>query len=151
LPLADSSSHELALIHTDADMNTELIAHGFSNGFSGLFGGELIQRLQTPTLQIGLLTLRVVCVLPGLQNYLCYSNSVLYAKSGGQGKAASLAVAAGLMILFFVGPHIGTYIPRCMAGTILLHMGIDLMTEGFYDCKSSFSVEACTSVALNTF
>jgi SulP family sulfate permease len=140
----------LALINADTDMNTELIAHGFSNGFSGLFGGELIQMLHTPALQIGLLTLRVVCVLPGLQNYLCYSNSVLYAKSGGQGKASSLAVAAGLTILFLIGPHISTYIPRCMAGTILLHMGIDLIMEGVYDCKSTFSSEACLLVALNT-
>ena len=102
-------------------------------------------------MQIVVLTLRVVCVSPGLQNYLCYSNSVLYAKSGGQGKASSLAIVVGLTILFLVGPHIGTYIPRCMAGTILLHMGIDLMMEGVYDCKSFFAVEACTSVVLNTF
>lgn len=42
-------------------------------------------------------------------------------------------------MLFFVGPHIASYIPRCMAGTLLLHIGIDLILEGVYDCKSSYT------------
>lgn len=121
-------------------MNAELIAHGFSNGFSGLFGGELMRMTSVP-LRIGpRLHCGCFCLIEGLQNYLCYSNSVLYAKSGGEGKASSLAVAACLAFLFLVGPHIGSFIPRCMAGTMLLHMGIDLITEGVFDCKSSFCI-----------
>lgn len=73
--------------------------------------------------------------LTGLQNYLCYSNSILYAKCGGDGKASSLAVAFLSAVLFFIGPQIASFIPRCMAGTLLLHIGIDLILEGVVDCK----------------
>lgn len=96
----------------DTDMNAELIAHGYANGFSGLF-----------------------C---GLQNYMTYSNSVVYAKSGGEGKASSLIVAALTTVLFVVGPELATYIPRCMAGTLLFHIGIDLFLEGVYDSYGQF-------------
>lgn len=48
-------------IDTEVDMNTELIAHGYSNLLSGCVGG--------------------------LQNYMAYTQSVIYDKSGGTGKA----------------------------------------------------------------
>ena len=132
----------------DTDMNAELIAHGLSNTLSGLFGGEFsggcnrrIQRYATSSHGVhhGLL---------GLQNYLCYSNSILYAKCGGEGKASSLAVAIISTVLFFVGPHIASYIPRCMAGTLLLHIGIDLVLEGVLDCKCRV---ACCRLKVLTF
>ena len=74
----------------------------------------------------------------GLQNYLCYANSVLYAQTKGKGKASGLAIAFLTTIVFFVGPVIATFIPRCMAGTLLLHVGIDLFLEGVYDCEFYF-------------
>lgn len=80
-----------------------------------------------------------ILLCTGLQNYLCYSNSILYHQCGGEGQASSLAVAFLSSMLFFVGPHIASYIPRCMAGTLLLHIGIDLILEGVYDCKSSYT------------
>jgi SulP family sulfate permease len=92
----------------EVDMNAELVAHGYANCLSGMFGG--------------------------LQNYITYSNSVLYAKSGGNGKISSLAIVALTMVLFVVGPDYASYLPRCMAGTLLLHLGIDLILEGVYDC-----------------
>jgi SulP family sulfate permease len=88
-------------------MNAELIAHGWSNGLSGMVGG--------------------------LQNYMTYSNSVLYAKTGGKGQISSLAIVFVTASLFVVGPSITDYLPRCMAGTLLLHMGVDLTLEGVYD------------------
>ena len=93
-------------------MNAELIAHGFANGLSGMFGG--------------------------LQTYMTYSNSVLYAKSGGKGKISSLAIVVLTIVLFVIGPSIASYLPRCMAGTLLLHIGIDLVLEGVYDCEYMF-------------
>eukprot|EP00586_Coscinodiscus_wailesii_P021266 CAMPEP_0172504374 /NCGR_PEP_ID=MMETSP1066-20121228/178172_1 /TAXON_ID=671091 /ORGANISM="Coscinodiscus wailesii, Strain CCMP2513" /LENGTH=667 /DNA_ID=CAMNT_0013280547 /DNA_START=86 /DNA_END=2086 /DNA_ORIENTATION=- len=98
--------------NSDVDMNTELKAHGYSNAIAGLCGG--------------------------LQNYLCYANSVLYAKSGGEGKISSLLVAFLSVGLFCIGPDITSSIPRCMAGTLLLHVGIDLFLEGVYDSYGNF-------------
>ena len=98
--------------NTEVDMNNELMAHGYSNVFAGIFGG--------------------------LQNYMAYTQSVLYDKSGGKGKASGMAVAGVTTLLFFVGPTIASYIPRCMAGTLLLHVGIDLFLEGVYDSYGKF-------------
>jgi MFS superfamily sulfate permease-like transporter len=67
--------------NTEADMNNELMAHGFSNIAAGLFGG--------------------------LQNYMAYTQSVLYDRSGGTGRPSGIAVALTTSVLFFVGPTIG--------------------------------------------
>lgn len=66
---------------------------------------------------------------------MAYTQSVIYARSSGDGKASSLAIAIVTSLLFFIGPTIASYIPRCMAGVLLLHVGIDLFLEGIYDSK----------------
>jgi len=108
--------------NTDANMNKELIAHGISNMLAG-----------------------AGC---GLQNYLAYTQSVLYDKSGGSGRVSGLAVATLTAILFFVGPTIASYIPRCMAGTLLLHVGIDLFLEGVWDSYGKFDLLEYTGIWL---
>jgi SulP family sulfate permease len=97
----------------EVDMNNELMAHGYSNFLAGILGG-------------------------GLQNYMAYTQSMLYDKSGGTGQASGIAVAVVTAVLFCVGPTIASYIPRCMAGTLLLHVGIDLFLEGVYDTFGKF-------------
>ena len=92
---------------TDVDMNNELMAHGYSNVLTGLFGG--------------------------IQNVMTYSVSVLFYKSGGRSKAAQFALIVGTMIIFVFGVSTMPYIPKCMAGTLLLHIGVDLFMEGVYD------------------
>ena len=69
---------------------------------------------------------------------MAYTQSMIYFRSGGSGKAASLAVALFTTVLFFIGPAISTYLPRCMAGTLLLHCGIDLFLEGVYDSYGQY-------------
>ena len=96
----------------DVDINDELIAHGWSNIITGLFGG--------------------------LQNYMAYSNSVAYARAGGKGRVSSLCMVLCTALLFVIGPSICVYIPRCMAGVILLHLGIDLIREALVDAFNDF-------------
>lgn len=98
--------------NVDVDMNIELMAHGYSNVIVGIVGG--------------------------LQNYMAYTQSMIYYKSGGNGKSSSFAVAVLTSVLFFVGPQITTYLPRCMAGTLLLHCGIDLFLEGVHDSYGKY-------------
>ena len=93
-------------------MNKELMSHGYSNMLSGVFGG--------------------------LQNVMTYSCSVLFQKSGGRGIPSCLTVAAGMALLFVYGPAVAVYFPRCMAGTLLLHIGLDLFLEGCYDSYGNF-------------
>lgn len=98
--------------NVDPDMNAELIAHGYSNTLSGLFGG--------------------------LQNYLCYSNSVIYMKAHGDGKASSIGIVLSTCAIFVFGPTMASLVPRCMAGTLLLHLGIDLFLEGVYESYDEY-------------
>jgi hypothetical protein len=44
-------------------------------------------------------------------------------------------------LLFFVGPQIASSLPRCMAGTLLLHCGVDLFLEGVYDSFGKYDRE----------
>lgn len=74
----------------------------------------------------------------GIQNYMAYSNSVVYSKSKGKGKVSSLAIVAVSILIFIYGPIMASYVPRCMAGTLLLHVGIDLFLEGAIDSYKDY-------------
>lgn len=107
------------------DMNNELTAHGVSNLLSGFLGG--------------------------LQNYLCYSNSLLYFKCNGQGKTSGYLLALLTCVFFYYGPSIVYYIPRCMAGCLLLHVGVDLTKEGIWDSRiglDDFEYASVLTIAL---
>mmetsp|Transcript_16124 Transcript_16124/g.22214 ORF Transcript_16124/g.22214 Transcript_16124/m.22214 type:complete len:311 (-) Transcript_16124:1359-2291(-) len=88
----------------DVDMNKELIAHGYANVLSGLCGG--------------------------LQNYLCYSNSLLYFKCGGGGPVSGYLLALATALCVVTGPSAVEHMPRAMPGCLLLHIGVDLAVEG---------------------
>lgn len=110
--------------NVEPDMDKELVAHGWSNGAAGLFGG--------------------------LQNYMAYSNSVIYSKSGGEGIGSSLAIVVATVALFIVGPVVTSYVPRCMAGTLLLHIGIDLFLEGVKDSWGDYDALEYSGIWLIT-
>lgn len=108
--------------NVEPDMNAELIAHGASNAISGIFGG--------------------------LQNYLAYSPSVVYMKSSGGGQWSSLSVAGTTLMIFIYGPTIASYVPRCMAGTLLLHLGIDCFIEGGIESYYEFDTLEYSGICL---
>ena len=64
---------------------------------------------------------------------MAYTQSVVYDRSGGRGKRSGVAVAVLTAALFVIGPTIASFIPKCMAGALLLHVGFDLFLEGVYD------------------
>lgn len=91
----------------EADINEELIAHGISNTLGGLCGS--------------------------VQNYLCYSTSALYYKCGGRGRISGIVIAFIMLFFFLVGPDAVAYVPRCMAGCVMIHIGVDLLKEALID------------------
>lgn len=96
----------------EADMNAELISHGYANMISGCAGG--------------------------LQVYMAYTQSVLYDRSGGSGKVSGIIIAILTSLLLFIGPTIASFIPKAMAATLLIHVGIDLFLEGVWDSYGKF-------------
>lgn len=89
------------------DIDNELRSHGISNMLTGVVG------------------------VP--QNYLCYSNSVLFYKCGGDETVAQIGVGLLTLVFFFEGPTVIAYIPRAMGGCVLMHIGKELFKEGIYD------------------
>ncbi|KAG0328260.1 hypothetical protein BGZ99_005778 [Dissophora globulifera] len=90
----------------DVDINRELVAHGWSNMISGCFGT--------------------------LQNYLVYTNSVLFIKSGGDSRVAGMMLATATLVVFLIGPWIVGYIPVMVVGSLIFHLGMDLVKEALW-------------------
>ena len=67
------------------DLDRELIAHGLSNCISGFAGS--------------------------IQNYLVYTNSLLFIDSGGNDRLAGLMLAAATMGILVAGPTVLWVIP----------------------------------------
>jgi SulP family sulfate permease len=101
-----------ATVHVDYDLNHELKLHGVSNLASGLVGG--------------------------LPNYLGYCNSVMYARCGGGGRAAGAALIVVEALSVAYGMRVVPYVPRCLAGCLILHVGLDLVKEALYDSLGAF-------------
>jgi len=75
----------------EVDLNIELIGHGVSNLLSGMFGS--------------------------LQNYVVYSNSVLFYKSGGNTRTAGLLLALFTFIVMVFGGSVVPLMPIVVVGS----------------------------------
>ncbi|KAF9952673.1 hypothetical protein BGZ72_006009 [Mortierella alpina] len=91
----------------NVDTNRELVAHGWSNLLSGGVGT--------------------------VQNYLVYTNSLLFIKSGGDSRVAGVMLAAASLVIFLIGPWIVGYIPVMVVGSLIFHLGLDLVKEALWD------------------
>ncbi|KAG0028554.1 hypothetical protein BGZ82_008363 [Podila clonocystis] len=68
-----------------------------------------------------------------LLNYLVYTNSLLFIKSGGDSRVAGLMLAAASMVIFLIGPWIVGYIPVMVVGSLIFHLGMELVKEALWD------------------
>ncbi|EEQ84954.2 sulfate transporter [Blastomyces dermatitidis ER-3] len=85
------------------NVDRELVAHGISNAVSGFFGS--------------------------IQNYLVYTNSLLFIGSGGNSRLAGVMLAVATFGIMLVGPGIIGYIPIVVVGALIYMLGIELMEE----------------------
>ncbi|KAF9577272.1 hypothetical protein BGW38_007636, partial [Lunasporangiospora selenospora] len=65
--------------------------------------------------------------------YLVYTNSLLFIKSGGNSRVAGVMLAMATLVIYLVGPWIVGYIPVMVVGSLIFHLGIDLMKEALWD------------------
>ncbi|RLV91621.1 putative vacuolar membrane protein [Spathaspora sp. JA1] len=91
------------------DVNRELVAHGYSNFISGLMGS--------------------------IQNYLVYTNSVLFIRAGAgtEDRIAGVLLAFATIGVMVVGPVVIGYIPVCVVGALIFLLGYELLKEAVYD------------------
>ena len=91
----------------NVDVDRELRAHGYSNALSGLCGS--------------------------IQNYLVYTNSILFMRSGGDSRIAGIMLAAATFGILVVGPVIIGFIPIMVVGALIFFLGFDLLREALVD------------------
>ncbi|MCJ1314196.1 hypothetical protein MMC25_007876 [Agyrium rufum] len=91
----------------DVSVDRELRAHGWSNALSGLCGS--------------------------IQNYLVYTNTVLFIRSGGDSRVAGVLLAVATFGIMVVGPVIIGFIPVTVVASLIYFLGIDLLREALYD------------------
>jgi SulP family sulfate permease len=85
------------------DLNHELIMHGISNVLAGLAGS--------------------------CQNYLVYTNSVLFYRCGGNSRTAGLMLSVALIVVFLFGSCIIELIPSILVGSLIFHLAFELLKE----------------------
>ncbi|KAK9849199.1 sulfate anion transporter [Penicillium brevicompactum] len=89
------------------NVDRELVAHGVTNALSGCVGS--------------------------IQNYLVYTNSLLFIASGGSSRLAGLMLAAATAGIMVIGPVIIGYIPIMVVGALIFLLGIELLQEALVD------------------
>lgn len=104
------------------DVDRELIAHGVSNALSGFCGS--------------------------IQNYLVYTNSLMFIRSGGNSRLAGIMLAAGTAGIMVMGPTIIGYIPVMVVGALIFLLGIELMREALYDTWGKLQIGEYLTVRL---
>ncbi|TID24571.1 hypothetical protein CANINC_003043 [Pichia inconspicua] len=89
------------------DVDRELMAHGVSNFVSGLFGA--------------------------IPNYLVYTNSVLFFRSGADSRLSGVMLAIATTGIMFIGPVLIGYIPVTVVGLLIYLLGYELLKESIWD------------------
>lgn len=108
----------------NVDVDRELKAHGLSNALSGFSGSVQVRFLKQYS---------VVSALTDLQNYLVYTNSVLFVRSGGDSRVAGVMLAAATFGVLVSGAMIIGYIPIMVVGALIFFLGIDLVREALVE------------------
>lgn len=88
------------------NLDRELVAHGLSNALSGFAGS--------------------------IQNYLVYTNSVLFIRSGGNSRLAGIMLALATAGVLVIGPVIIGFIPTMMVGVLIFVLGFELLAEAIF-------------------
>ena len=89
------------------NVDRELLAHGVSNALSGCIGS--------------------------IQNYLVYTNSILFIASGGNDRLAGVMLAGATFGVLMAGPVIIGYIPVMVVGALIYLLGIELLQEALVE------------------
>ncbi|KAJ5089528.1 hypothetical protein N7532_008212 [Penicillium argentinense] len=95
------------------NVDRELMAHGVTNALSGFAGS--------------------------IQNYLVYTNSLLFIASGGTSRLAGLMLAAATAGILVIGPVIIGFIPVMVVGALIFLLGIELLQEALVDTWGKLS------------
>lgn len=97
-----------------ANLDHELKLHGYSNFLSGLAGS--------------------------IQNYLVYSNSLFFMRSGGDSRLAGILLAAFTFFVMTIGPSLIGFIPVMMVGVLIFDLGFELLLEAVWQPRKKLKL-----------
>jgi SulP family sulfate permease len=89
------------------NIDHELLAHGISNVLSGLMGS--------------------------IQNYLVYTNSVLFIRCGADSRLSGVMLAFATFGIMISGPDVIGFIPVMVVGALIFILGFELVEEALVD------------------
>ncbi|KAF5098422.1 hypothetical protein D0Z00_002035 [Geotrichum galactomycetum] len=89
------------------NIDHELLAHGISNVLSGLMGS--------------------------IQNYLVYTNSVLFIRCGADSRLSGVMLAFATFGIMISGPDVIGFIPVMVVGALIFLLGFELVEEALVD------------------
>jgi SulP family sulfate permease len=67
------------------------------------------------------------------QNYLVYTNSVLFIRSGGESRTAGIMLGLAILAFFLFGGSLVMYVPTIVVGALIFHLSIELVKEALVD------------------
>lgn len=85
------------------------------------------------------------------QNYLVYTNSLLFIASGGSDRLAGIMLAFATFGILLAGPVIIGYIPIMVVGALIYMLGIELLQEALVDTWGKLNRLEYATVSLSTF
>lgn len=89
------------------NLDKELIAHGISNFVSGMCGS--------------------------IQNYLVYTNSLVFIRAGGNSRVAGVMLAGATFVVMIYSALLVPIIPVMMVGVLIYVLGFELTCEALVD------------------
>ncbi|KAI0395740.1 sulfate transporter family protein [Xylariaceae sp. FL0594] len=105
------------------NLDHELRLHGVSNFISGLAGS--------------------------IQNYLVFSNTIFFMRSGGDSRLAGFLLAGLTFVVMTIGPSTIGFIPVMMVGTLIYVLGFELLLDALVTPRRKLKpVEYLTILAI---
>jgi SulP family sulfate permease len=109
--LLGASALEL-IANRDLDMNKDLQKTGITNMIASIFGAPA--------------------------SYLVFSDTALATQMGARTRFAGIFMGLFMAVIFLLGGQILSYVPKFVAGGMILFIGLSLLTEWLLDARKSF-------------
>ncbi len=79
----------------------------------------------------------IVCVFGAPASYLIFSDTALATQMGARSRFAGIFVGLFIAVIFFLGGQILSYVPKFIAGGMILFIGLSLLAEWLIDTRKS--------------
>jgi SulP family sulfate permease len=109
--LLETSALEL-VANRDLDINKDLQTTGITNLIASVFGAPA--------------------------SYLIISDTALATQMGARSRFAGIFLGLFIAVIFFLGGQILSYVPKFVAGGMILFIGLSLLAEWLIDARKSF-------------